>query len=620
MRWSQKHQVQTPASKASNQPQLQLVQDPSIPSRNNNHDIRSPGLIVRSPAIETGTDDTANQVHASFADDPQLLDLLLTTNQGDFPDMLLEEPLQSPNNLSLVEGLDLDSGITSVEDFSNPDSFWDVLGHPFMEVILPDDTSPHQRGSVTELLSKPTHGTGKERSLSNGNLQLNNQLTLSRPPELFNLSSALPDYFFKEVITLYCTWDNNSNPMRIMLGNMWQTSGALFHTVQSMAAACLSEDFPHLASVARTEHSRALQYLKDPSTSSMCKEDRVLATLMLGHTSSWLDPHDLATEKFKETWTMINSWALATSSNSSNLSFLGEALDYWTMLLSFVTETDEAGDLSRQSYVGPAQLDCATVPHSWNGISREVVRMITDTGRLIFRVRKRLSNFKFVNEHDLTIFRDALQEARRLEQALLDYTPMDSSCIADPGDPRTTLAHFCLMDEAYRYTGLLQLYRVFPDLLIKRYRPWNKDEILLVQAPLKTPTRYEMNTWLTKLAMHILGIIREIPFESRTRCIQPFVLVAVSSELRYDPRESQQLLSSNEDEGIQWISYSSIEIARARKFIGSRLSAYTHILPLRKVQQIYQLVNCIWAALDSADKDVFWVDIACQDQFSTVIG
>lgn len=606
---------------------MQLVQSPTSTSEHSSIEARPLDSTSCSlaPAPAAPSQDQRTQDQGNFTDESQLLDLLLTPNNEEFSDILhssaLEEPSRSPGGLSLVGGLDLDAGITSIGNFSNSESFWDVLEQPFLQVMLPDDTDTNisHQGDVMEMLKTPSQGFGRDRSWSNGSAQQNNQLVPGRPPELFNLSSALPDYFFKEVITLYCTWDNKTNPMRIMLGNMFQASGALYHTVQSMAAACLSEDFPHLAKVARSEHSRALDYLNDPK-GSMCKEDRVLATLMLGHTSSWLDPHDLATEKFNETWMMINSWDLSAGGSSSNLSFLGEALDYWTMLLSFVTETGHAGDLSRQSYVGPAQLSCTAVPHSWNGISRQVVRMITDTGRLIFRVRKCLSNFKFVNEQDLAFFRDALQEARRLEQLLLAYTPMDINCVTDPGDPRTSLTHFVLMDEAYRCTGLLQLYRVFPDLLTRRYRPWNKDEILLSQSPSKTPSRHEMNTWLTKLAMHILGIIREIPFESRTRCIQPFVLVAVSSELRYDPQESQQLLSLNSDDGITSISYNSIEIARARKFIGSRLSAYTHILPLRKVQQIYQLVNSIWAALDSADQDVFWVDLACQDQFSTVIG
>lgn len=548
--------------------------------------------------------------------------MLMTPSPRDFSDILnpgiLHETSKEPNELPLPETLDLGSTIGTVPEFSGESAFWDNLPDD-VEEVFPSDRDQNQ--TILDIIrSQANQLAGPWQDLERQITQPQQQIvTINRAPEIFSLPSALPDYFFKEVVSLYCTWDTSSNPLRIMLGDMWQSSGALFHTVQSMAAACLSEDFPHLAIVAKNEHRNAIQYLRSPPGPTGFTEDRILATFLLGHTSSWLDPHDLADEKFKQVWRMIKSGASNTR-NSPGLAFLEEALDYWTMLLAFVTDTKNAEELSIEPYSGPSQLTPALVPHSWNGISRDVVRMITETGRLIFGVRKRMSAFRFVNQDDLDVFRDGLREAHRLEQSLLAYCPTDMTQITDPGDPRTTLEHFHLMDEAYRFTGLLQLYRVFPDLLTKRYQPWDKDKILFPQSPLKVPSRREMDVWLTKLAMHILGILREIPFESRTRCIQPFVLVAVSSELRYNAQNLQDVALSNGGPGNAWIDHTSIEIARARKFVGSRLSAYTHILPLRKVQQIYELVNCIWAALDAGDPSVYWVDIACQTKFSTVMG
>lgn len=66
------------------------------------------------------------------------------------------------------------------------------------------------------------------------------------PQELFNIPTTLSEYFFREVIALYCSWDSKSNVMRTIVENMWQSFEALYHAIQTMAAACLPNDFPRL--------------------------------------------------------------------------------------------------------------------------------------------------------------------------------------------------------------------------------------------------------------------------------------------------------------------------------------------------------------------------------------
>ncbi|KAI8715149.1 hypothetical protein NCS52_01022000 [Fusarium sp. LHS14.1] len=442
---------------------------------------------------------------------------------------------------------------------------------------------------------------------SNNTADTSRQLSPPRLAELCHLPSALTDYFFKEVIKLYCTWDNSFNSLRIMIGRMWQSSGALHHIMQSMAAICLSESFPHLASTAFGERSYALEYLQQNSTSPSCKEEHALATFLFGHSSGWFDPLDLATDKFLEAEVIISSWCLPDSEFS--WSFLEEVLDFWKMLLAFTTKTADGKDSVRQTCISPSQLTDRTFPHAWNGISREIVQLMADVGRLVFSVRTSLPNVLFTNEHHIDFFRDTLEKAGHLEQQLLAFVAADASCIVDPGDPNTPPTHFQLMDEAFRYTGLLQLYRVFPELLTRRYRPWNKDEVLLPLETSKIPTRHERSAWLTSLATHVVQILQEIPFESLTRCIQPFVMVAVSGELRYH----------DQIPGTGTILGASIETPRARNFVKSRLAAYAHVLPLPKVQQHYQLVKDIWAAIDSGDEDVYWVDVASQKKLSPLM-
>ncbi|KAF7557720.1 hypothetical protein G7Z17_g438 [Cylindrodendrum hubeiense] len=438
---------------------------------------------------------------------------------------------------------------------------------------------------------------------------------LDRPRDLFNLPSALSDYFFREVITLYCAWDSGSNAMRNIIENMWQSSGALYHTTQSMAAACLSEDFPHLSSIAMAEHRQALDYIQGRSQQSTKREDSLLAHMLLGHTASWLNPQNLATDMFRTSYLMLKDTA-SEAGDGCDLSFFSDTMDYWAMLLVYLTDSSHLGDYRQDFSTGPVRPSTNMEPHPFSGISRETIRILTEVGIIIFQYRKRMLGVRFMTEDDLDVFRSSFREARRLERRLLAHRAPDLSQITDPGDPKTPLSHLQHLDEAYRCTGLLQLYRVFPDLLNERYAPWNKDDILRAPPATKTPTTEERDIWLTKLAMHILGIIREIPFESRTRSVQPFILVALSSELR---RDSHNQLSGSSPKLLS-LDHHSIEVVRARKFVGSRLAAYTHILPLRKIRIIFELINCVWAALDAGDQDVYWLDVAYQKNLGTMMG
>ncbi|CAI6098981.1 unnamed protein product [Clonostachys chloroleuca] len=441
---------------------------------------------------------------------------------------------------------------------------------------------------------------------------------VSLPQDLVNVSSALCDYFFKEVITLYCAWDSRSNIMRVVTETMWQSSSVLYHTMQSMAAACLANTFPELKKIAIKEHMEAVQYL---GGSSSIDEDKMLASFLLGHTASWINPNNLATDSYEAALVRLDSWA-AESTDHTNLHFYGEAMDYWAMLLCFLTETklDRKYSRHRPAFAGPVDTTKQIEPHPFSGISRQMVRILTDTGLLVFRFRNRLSNTQFLSEKDLDFLRDCIREARSIERRLVAYSPPKPTDISDTGNGKATPEHFIHIDEAYRCTGLLQLYRIFPDLLDERYNTWENDDLFHPQPPIKTPSKEERNVWLKKLALRIVSEIRQIPFESSTRCLQPFLLVAASSELRRDPLDIVASVADDDDVGsAPVLGQASFELVGARNFILSRLSAYMHILPLRKVSMFSGMVTSTWAALD-AGEDVHWTDICKRMRFETLLG
>jgi hypothetical protein len=437
------------------------------------------------------------------------------------------------------------------------------------------------------------------------------------PRELSNLPTALSDFFIKEVISLFCAWHSQSNFMRVVVEKAWQSSRVLYHTMQSMAAACLTSGFPELSATAAQERLLALQCLEeDLSSSSDHPEVELLSTVLLCHSATWHNPGNMSEERFQATRKLVRDRvATATGEDSKYVArFFQTSLDYWGMLLSFFTDMSTTDN----PFIGPEEPANEPTLHPFAGISGQTVKMLADIGRLVYQYRRRVSAIKFVTEADLDFLKSQIREARILEKRLLPYRPLDTSRLQDMGDPRTTLAHLAKIDEAYQYVGLLQIYRVFPDLLAERYRPWDKEQILSPRPPSKIPSKAEMDSWMTSLALHTLDLVREIPFESRSRSIQPLIFVAISNELRRGPQDVASLGAV--DDQARGLGQSIIEVARARSFIRSRLSAYAAVLPLRKVANVLELVTSIWSALDEGQSDVYWLDICTQKELSTLMG
>ncbi|WYZ35076.1 hypothetical protein EsH8_I_001352 [Colletotrichum jinshuiense] len=617
VRWSRKHQVRADGAAAAKE----AGQSPSRQQRSSS----SRASPQRNPCADAGAA-TAAEMHQFPADGPQFDSWLGFPGQWDFsmppalPDFdvitcaLPVSAAAPPWEASFV-GSAWTVESPSAASSSNADE--QAKGHR-----LPtwDDENARATGSAEDAEQAHHHLT---QAAQNGLCALapaqprQAEMFGEAPRQISHLPTALSEYFFREVITLYCAWDSKSNVMRNIVETMWQSSGALYHTIQSMAAACLSEDFPHLLPVARSEHSRALELIHGRPPPSTHKRAMLLASTLLGHTSSWLSPQNLATDVFRASCSMLEDIAAETGRDES-LSFFSDTMDYWAMLLAYLTDSRDLGDYRRGVSVGPADPTKSIEPHPYSGISHDTVRILTDTGVLIFQYRKHMSAVKFLTENDLDVFRAALREARRLERVLLAHRPPDPSRVRDPGDPKTPLRHLELIDEAYRRTGLLQLYRVFPDLLSERYAPWDREALLRPLPAERPPTPRERQAWLTKLAMNILGTLREIPFESRTRSAQPFIMVAISSELRRDAQHLRAAPAAGP--AAVAIDPASIEIVRARKFVRSRLEAYTHILPLRKSRVISELIDHTWAALDAGKEDVYWLDVAYEKNLGTMMG
>ncbi|CAG7918574.1 unnamed protein product [Penicillium olsonii] len=526
-------------------------------------------------------------------------------------------------------------------------------------------------------------------------------MTMSR--SLNNPSWTLIEYYFKEVAALFSSYDSQMNPFRTTVSRLWGSSLAMCRTMQSMAAATLVNEFPNLGPLGRKMRDEAVEII---TRDTVIDDKSLLALLMLGQTASWHDPTDLGISFFNLLRKQLNTISSSsngsefgfTKSDSNNYRFFEEALIYWEMLLSFVADNDRGllSDNSQSTSPLGESLVLQRVPHPWTGIARDTQFTVQQVGQLIRRERKRIRSRRFTSQKDIACAQRAIEKSRELEERLLGLAHPSEAEIVSPGDDDTPVWHLLTMAEAYRCTGLMQLYRVFPDLLQSRlpglesstsrypdsmgsttqdpFFPIDLDSMNLSSAfgnpspsghtnsntspsplpsthnlyqnhihekPLKSqdspPSESLANSWLTEFAVTTLSRLKTIPLESRTRCLQPFLLVASCSELRLPPLtpDSESQRNSSGDNGMEYteddgttggsasmpsISMEAIEVSRTRKFILGRLTSYLHVLPPKPINVCLQLVNEVWRRLDAGEDDCYWVDVMIEKGWETTMG
>lgn len=548
-------------------------------------------------------------------------------------------------------------------------------------------------------------------------------ISITRP--LNNPSWTLIEYYFKEVAALFSSYDSQMNPFRTTVSRLWGSSLAMCRTMQSMAAATLVSDFPQFGPLGRKMRDEAVDII---TREAVMDDKALLALLMLGQTASWHDPKDLGISFFNLLRKQLNSIASSSDIPSfahakncgNNYRFFEEALVYWEMLLSFVADNDNMAfsDTSRASSMGES-LVLQRVPHPWTGIARDTQFTVHQVGRLIRRERKRIRSRQFTSQGDIMRAQMAIEKARELEGRLLDLAHPTEAEIVSPGDDDTPVWHLLTMAEVYRCTGLMQLYRVFPDLLRDRlpnpatassasrdpFFPIDLDSMNIpssfddpspnnfpnqtlpspaslsntqsIYTPHHQRQRQPSNAdqvqdldsdpntlhdkWLTEFAVTTLSRLKTIPLESRTRCLQPFLLVASSSELRLphpppnittstqsqpQPQPKPQSRSrrpshihtdevdpstesfadhaerepSGTDTETPTVSTEAIEVSRTRRFILGRLTSFLHVLPPKPINVCLRLVKEVWRRMDAGEQDTYWLDVMIEKGWETTMG
>lgn len=215
--------------------------------------------------------------------------------------------------------------------------------------------------------------------------------------------------------------------------------------------------------------------------------------------------------------------------------------------------------------------------------------------------------------------------------------------------------HLLAIAEVYRQAGLVQIYNTFPSLLYHRVEmaggqanPSSQqseldlhlktsglecclESLLYLESPTHTHCQrcsppisiYTGNgeKYLADLALSTLHLLQSIPLESRTRCLQPFLLVACCSQLHMPSPLSAYSSNAFASSAIEsQLSLQAVEISRMRDFLIGRLTAFLYVLPPKPIQVCIDIVKETWRRMDRGEKEVFWVDVMIENGWETTMG
>lgn len=462
----------------------------------------------------------------------------------------------------------------------------------------------------------------------------------------------LISHYFSHMSSLFSAFDGPKNPFRTVTSTISSRSPVVYASIRSVSAASLAKSgaiTPPDAKKVQTEAFRQIriklhnQELQEKST----LDEVLLSLLLVGPTTSWHTPDDFGYPHYNMAVSLLNKKLNSkggggSSPNAFDYSnrFYAEALAYWWTLLCFVSPEELALPPIAPSLdfdINAGLQGLLRYPHPMTGISPEVRILFGRVGRLILSQRRRLRKIQFMSRMELDIAAGEIDAAAALEQELLVITLPDPADIVPCGDTDVTPNDFILTAEAFKCTGLLLLYRTFPDLLETRLHTISSSK----STEMTKSTLAEGQGWLTSFAIHILELLeatslrQDIP---TIQSLQPIILLAISCEMRFPPRPatvskstdpsksglSQYLdvlleLSPDFDVTADYESQHKT-ISAARRRAQKRVEIITCCLPAVGAQRMVNIIQEMQKRMDTGDDGAFWIDVMIDREWYALFG
>lgn len=508
-----------------------------------------------------------------------------------------------------------------------------------------DTTPPTWQGAESQEADNDVQVIPREQSNSPEEViqwksLLRNYYRINAPPvsrTLRNDSTFFVEHYFRDVCALYSSFDSHMNPFRSVISRLWDNSSSIFYAIQSMAAAHLANYMPGMSvqglQMQRQAYECLQQELQLAHVNQQIDDKLLLTVLLLGMSSPWHEAGDLGMAHLNAARGLIYPRLLKTDGQQTedmarNDQFFAEALIYWEMCIAFVHNEPLKPGQERSSdttdYNKARTIGTQVMPHPWTGVGPRAQMIFAEVGRLVRHYRAMFAPISYGPTTERLSTGEIIAAAADYEEELLGIRWPALDDLADVQDHKTGKLDFIMVAEATRCSALLQIYRVFPNILHNRLLQIEGQANVgaagassqfffpfcgrLLAPDSKSPT-----VWLTSLARHIvLDLIGAVPTSSGTRPLQLLMLVTAAAELRLSgPTSSSSRLTDT-------TAY-NLDLARARGLAMARLEEMAARLPSKPVYTLIRLVQEVWRRYDLGE-DVFWLDVMHENGWQTVMG
>ncbi|RAH43129.1 Zn(II)2Cys6 transcription factor [Aspergillus brunneoviolaceus CBS 621.78] len=451
---------------------------------------------------------------------------------------------------------------------------------------------------------------------------------LSTPSSMTETTTFLIEYWFKNVCSMWSSFDSDRNLIRKLASHTWSHNAAVFHSLQTMSALHLSEQLPHLHATATTSWTAAMQsiqqelasFTQHKSSPPQFPTGLLLALAGIGTTTCWTDSQQLGIpllQKMKTILAYYNQPGMlsAGTTDRTYLEFFNDSCAYWDILCRVVTDEQDTTGPATTTLIGPipdssptstttTNTNTFTSPHPWVGVSRPILDLFAHTLLLCRRHSKRLRSPTHATLHTLQELIRDIHAARSLRQTLTSTT-LQPSNLTETGDARTPLSHLVDVAEGYRLAALLHLYQTFPDLRDDRARELGAADI---------------STWsLQTLALELLDLVKRIPLESGSRVIQPLLYLSIATGLRAPDAQSAA--------GPPRLNQTALQVSQARRVVMQRVSVLEYSLPSKPIRVLKALIQRIWEVGDregeagvGAGRAKHWSEVMEEGRLRTMFG
>ncbi|KAI5236043.1 hypothetical protein E4T43_08865 [Aureobasidium subglaciale] len=450
-------------------------------------------------------------------------------------------------------------------------------------------------------------------------------------------STALMNFYFERVAPVFSCYDGGKNPFHHLIAQVWRNStrspaeyNILIGAIQGLSAVFLAKEVPSLRDEALNLQRQTQQQLEEVPEERRHDSKYLFALVLLG--ISWMYSQNVPSsfQALKRLRDILQLEATKSTSEAPKLRDR-ELRFFWGLQIHcevFFACTDEVYCLpSIPMQIRIAQDDHTTsiYPHPFTGVANSISTALLEVIQLVKRQRRLSRSHAFASRGYLDDLQDLMDEAVALEQRVFTQSIPGVENIEDPGDPATPIEHLVKMARCHHETALLQLYRVFPDLLSQRL---GLDEDNVGQDYTQT-MKAAIEKHCLNMAMHILDTLSSIPDTSSTTPFQTILLLSTSSELRFIPdtqldiEEAQlkempfgrEAVSSTFPSSIGLAELEkNIQIMNARDFVVKRLSTSQQSIPGDRLPKLLGIVRKIWSLLDNSGRfeAAYWFDVVMQ--------